>query len=80
MKHVAVFLVFVVAVVGLLLAISDDKAPRIPDNELHVAFDVEEACWECHGPEGEAPRGEDHPPKDQCLECHGVKDDRRRGR
>jgi cytochrome c553 len=78
MKHVAIFLVFAALIVGLLFTLSDTKAPRIPDNEQHLVFDVEEVCWDCHGPDGEAPRKETHPPKDQCLECHKVKDNRRR--
>ena len=80
MKHIAVFAVFVLLVVGLLFTLSDDKSPRIPDDENHVNFTVEESCWECHGPEGDVPRKETHPPKDQCLQCHKVKDNRRRGR
>jgi hypothetical protein len=79
MKHVLIFLVFILLVVGLLFTVSDTKAPRIPDDETHTIFYVEEVCWECHGPEGEVPRRKNHPPKDQCLECHKVKDDRRRG-
>lgn len=79
MKHIAIFGVFVLLVVGLLFTISDNKAPRIPDDDNHLVFDAEEICRECHGPDGEAPRKETHPPKDQCLECHGVKDNRRRG-
>lgn len=80
MKHVLVFLVFILVVVGLLSTLSGDKAPRIPNDEQHVVFDVEEVCWQCHGPDGDAPREETHPPKDRCLECHHVKDDRRRGK
>lgn len=78
MKHIAIFLVFVGLVVGLLFTLTGNKSPRIPDDEYHAVFDVEEVCWECHGPEGDAPRKETHPPKDQCLECHKVKDNRRR--
>jgi cytochrome c553 len=78
MKHVIIFLVFAALVVGLLFTLSGTKAPRIPDNEQHLVFDVAEVCWDCHGPEGEAPRKETHPPKDQCLECHKVKDNRRK--
>ncbi len=80
MKHVAVFLVLIAVVVGVLFAASGNKSPRIPDNEKHLVFDNAELCLECHGPEGEAPRSEKHPPKDQCLICHKVKDNRRMGR
>ena len=79
MKHVLIFLVFILLVVGLLFTLSDNKSPRIPDDETHTIFQAEAICWECHGPEGEVPRRKGHPPKDQCLECHKVKDDRRRG-
>ena len=78
MKHVAVFLVMVAVVVGLLITLSGNKSPRIPDDEKHLVFNKEEICFDCHGPDGEAPRSEGHPPKDQCLVCHKVKDDRRR--
>jgi hypothetical protein len=77
MKHVLIFLVLVLVVVGLLFTVSGNKSPRIPDDETHTIFYVEEVCWECHGPEGEVPRRKTHPPKDQCLECHMVKDNRR---
>lgn len=80
MKHIAVFAVFVLLVVGLLFTLTGNKSPRIPDDENHVTFTVEESCRECHGPEGDVPRKETHPPKDQCLECHKVKDNRRRGK
>jgi cytochrome c553 len=80
MKHVVIFLVFAALIVGLLFTLSGTKAPRIPDSEQHLVFDEEGVCWDCHGPEGEAPRKETHPPKDQCLECHKVKDNRRKGR
>ena len=78
MKHVLIFLVLALVVVGLLTTISGNKSPRIPDDENHVVFDVEKVCWECHGPDGVAPRSETHPPKDQCLKCHMVKDNRRK--
>jgi mono/diheme cytochrome c family protein len=78
MKHIAIFLVFVALIVGLLFTLSGNKSPRIPNDEYHVVFDAEEVCRGCHGPEGDAPRKETHPPKDQCLECHKVKDNRRR--
>ena len=78
MKHVAIFLVFVLLVVGLLYSVSGTKSPRIPDNENHLVFDREDVCMECHGPEGVVPRRDTHPPKDQCLQCHKVKDNRGR--
>ena len=78
MKHIAMYVAFMLAVVGLLFALSGTKSPRIPDDENHVNFTVEESCQECHGPEGVAPRSDSHPPKDQCLACHKVKDNRRR--
>jgi len=79
MKHIVAFLIFMTAVVGLLFTLSGNKAPRIPDDGQHTVFDVEEVCWDCHGPGGDVPRKETHPPKDRCLECHNVKDSRRKG-
>ena len=78
MKHIAMYVVFMLVVVGLLFALSGTKSPRIPDDENHMNFTVVERCRECHGPDGVAPRSDSHPPKDQCLECHKVKDNRRR--
>ena len=75
--HVVRF-VFVLAVLGLLYAVSGNRAPRIPDDELHAIFDDVQLCRECHNPEGVAPLIEEHPPKDQCLKCHTVKESRRR--
>ena len=78
MKHIAIFGVMALAIVGLLFSVSGSKAPRIPDNADHLIFNDNRACLPCHGPEGTAPRLETHPPKDQCLTCHNVKDNRRR--
>ncbi len=62
MKHVLIFLVFILLVVGLLFTVSDTKAPRIPDDETHTIFYVEEVCWECHGPEGGSAAEKEPPP------------------
>jgi hypothetical protein len=73
MKNTAIFIVFVLAVLGLLYAISGTRAPRIPENEAHSVFDNNKVCMECHADGGRVPRKPGHPPKDQCIECHKVK-------
>ena len=78
MKHIAIFVVMALAIVGLLFSLSGSKAPRIPNNADHLIFSDNRVCMQCHSPEGTAPRQETHPPKDQCLSCHHVKDNRRR--
>jgi hypothetical protein len=72
------FIVFVLAVVGLLFAVSGERAQRIPEDELHAVIDNNEVCMGCHGPGKPAALKETHPPKYECIECHKVK--RNRGR
>ena len=64
MKHVAMYVAFMLAVVGLLFALSGTKSPRIPDDENHVSFTVEESCWECHG------IGTGAEASGECQGCH----------
>jgi hypothetical protein len=74
LRNTAIFLAFVVIVVGFLYSISGERTNRIPDTEDHRELTEPATCLErCHGPEGPYPRSAQHPPKDQCMLCHTVK-------
>ena len=49
------------------------QAPPIPDDFGHLAAPEAPACLSCHGPEGAARRGPNHPLSDQCFNCHDRK-------
>lgn len=72
-KNTAIFVLFVIAVLGVLFAVSGKRSPRIPGDSIHAVISGEAACLECHGPGKYAQRKETHPPKDQCLVCHKTK-------
>ena len=78
LKHIVVYAVFVLAVLGILYSISGQRAPRIPDTEWHQDFSNAAICPDCHSPGGKEPLPSNHPPKTNCPECHTVKDDRLR--
>lgn len=67
------------AVLALLAALAGwaavalRQAPRLPADETHARFEGPAACLACHGPDGPAPRGPDHPLGDECLRCHGTR-------
>jgi hypothetical protein len=73
MRNTLIFIIFVLAVVGFLYAISGDRAPRIPEDETHTGLTERVSCLECHAPGKEAELSPTHPPKDQCLLCHKRK-------
>lgn len=73
MRHTLVFIIFVLAVIGLLYAVSGDKSPRIPDTEAHRVVDNNDICLGCHGPGKLNARKPNHPPKDNCIYCHKTK-------
>jgi hypothetical protein len=77
MRNTVIFVVFVLAVMGLLFAISGDRSPRIPEDERHAGLTEQASCRECHAPGREAALSPDHPPKEQCLLCHKRKRTRR---
>jgi hypothetical protein len=77
MRNTIIFIVFVLAVVGLLFAISGDRSPRIPEDDMHAGLTEQASCLECHAPGKEAALSPAHPPKDQCLLCHKRKRGRR---
>ena len=72
-KQTLVFIIFVLAVVGVLYSISGDRSPRIPDNEAHRVVDSNAICMGCHAPGMEHARKPNHPPKDDCIYCHKTK-------
>lgn len=73
MKNNIIFAVFVLVVVGLLFALSGQRAPRLPQDASHAVTSEVRPCLDCHGPAGQFARKATHPPKDQCMECHRVK-------
>ena len=73
MKNTLIFLIFVLAVLGLLYAISGRRVPPpfIPADGLHAgAGNSASACMDCHGPGKEAQLKAKHPPKYECFKCH----------
>jgi hypothetical protein len=46
------------------------RTPPIPADAEHRPALSEPACLLCHGPDGGAPRGRNHPLSDQCFNCH----------
>jgi hypothetical protein len=60
-------------VLGLVayLATQNRQPPFIPEDALHAGPSDARACAICHGPEGDAPRDENHPLGDDCSRCHG---------
>lgn len=68
-----VFIIFILVVVGVLYAISGERAFRIPDDEYHRVVDNNEVCMGCHGHDKQYARKSNHPPKDNCIYCHKTK-------
>jgi hypothetical protein len=63
------------AVAGSLTALfvaytARHRAPRIPPDAGHARALDAPGCLSCHGPDGDAPRGPNHPLSDQCFNCH----------
>ena len=73
-------LLFVFVCAGLflfLLRAPEETTAKLPKDDDHIRFfsikskkEAEKFCGECHGPEGDAPLPEQHPPKYRCLFCH----------
>jgi hypothetical protein len=53
-RHVIIYAVFILAVLGLLYALSGNRAPRIPEDERHAVFDDVQLCRSATTP-GEKP-------------------------
>jgi len=77
MKGTLIFLVFVLAVLGLLSIISGKRVPPpfVPQDSQHISLNDPRACLECHGPDKGAPLKKAHPPKRECLKCHKAKNE-----
>jgi hypothetical protein len=73
MKNTFFFIIFVLAVVGILYLISGKKYPPMPSDPIHNIAAADFMCNECHGPQGKFPKKPEHPPKDECLKCHKTK-------
>jgi mono/diheme cytochrome c family protein len=46
------------------------RAPPVPSDPDHARILAAPACLDCHGPDGGAPRGPNHPLNDRCFDCH----------
>ncbi len=66
------FIIFVVAVVGILLVytFTGKEYPPIPRDGNHRGVSNEAACMECHGAGKKYAMKKAHPPKFECLKCH----------
>ena len=74
--NIAFALLCITVLLFLLLAPEETTTP-LPADEIHLPFhritakkEAETHCQPCHGPSGEAPLSEDHPPPYRCLFCH----------
>jgi hypothetical protein len=72
MKGKMSFIIFVVAVVGLLLlyTFTSEEFPRLPSDNIHRTAMAAEACMACHGPGKKDAIKKTHPPKFDCPKCH----------
>jgi len=70
------FIAGCVAILVFLLKAPPESTTKLPQDENHLKFysmgkkEAEKHCGACHGPEGQAPLPEGHPPKYRCLFCH----------
>ncbi len=72
MKSKASFIIFVVAVVGVLLiyTFTGKEYPAIPSDDFHRGVTTDAGCMGCHGPGKKYEMKKTHPPKFECLKCH----------
>lgn len=68
-----IFVIGMLAVLGLFIAISGDRAHQMPSDENHISVTDVELCKACHIQEGMTMVSEKHPPKFECLKCHKIK-------
>jgi hypothetical protein len=66
------FIIFALAVVGLLLlyTFTSEEFPRLPADAIHRTAMTPKACMECHGPGKKNEMKKTHPPKFDCPKCH----------
>lgn len=75
MKNSSIYIVFVLAVLLALYALSAGKHPPfIPVDHLHAGIRKDATCMTCHAPGMQAPLKASHPPKAECLICHKQKE------
>jgi len=72
-----IFAVTCIAILVFLLRAPEETTAFLPKDEIHTPFhlikskkEAEKTCLECHGPSGDVPLQEGHPPKYRCLFCH----------
>lgn len=72
-----IFAATCIAILMFLLRAPDETTAFLPKDEIHTPFhlikskkEAEKTCLECHGPSGDVPLLEGHPPKYRCLFCH----------
>lgn len=72
-----IFALACVAIFLFLLRAPKETTAFLPQDEIHAPFylikskkEAEQSCLDCHGPTGDAPLEEGHPPKYRCLFCH----------
>jgi len=70
MKNTLGFVIFSLAVLGLLFSLSAEKYPPLPRDEVHATMTDTAVCFACHGPGKNFPQKPSHPPKFECLKCH----------
>ena len=62
-----------IAALVVALTLRNRQPPYLPHDADHARFVTPQACLVCHGVDGGAPRGPNHPPSDDCMRCHGVR-------
>jgi cytochrome c553 len=72
-----IFALVCIAILVFLLRAPEETTAHLPQDDIHAPFfkikskkEAEKTCLDCHGPSGEAPLQEGHPPKYRCLFCH----------
>jgi len=72
-----IFGIICISILVFLLRAPEETTSFLPHDDTHAPFflikskkQAETTCLDCHGPEGEAPLQEGHPPKYRCLFCH----------
>ena len=59
-----------VAAIVVYVALRNRQPPLLPGDADHAVFEIPN-CLRCHNPDGEYPRGKNHPIGDDCARCHG---------
>jgi len=72
MRRGLVLIIFLAVFLGLVLLVAVRRQPpEIPRDDVHVPVRGDAAaCMTCHGFDGAAPRGPNHPFGHECRSCH----------